>query len=112
MFLIEPSLLLRLALEVILDLVLVLLRDELQVLRVVVGGEGGEGAPVVPHADVLVVVVQVPLDVRQLSSHGVQHGLGGARVPLLAAGTGEHVRVGLALDQEHDLNDVHDVEDQ
>ena len=57
----------------------------------------------VPHADVLVVVVEVAVDVGELSAHGVEDGFGGAGVPLFAAWTGEDVRVGLPLDQEHHL---------
>ena len=44
----KKALLLGLVLVVVLDGVLVGLRDELEVLRVVVGREGGQGAPVVP----------------------------------------------------------------
>ena len=43
------------------------------------------------------------MDVGELAAHGVEDGLGGAGVPLLAAGAGEHVRVRLALDQQHHL---------
>lgn len=51
----------------------------------------------------LVVAITVAMNIGKCSANGAKHRLRRARVPLLASGAGEYVRMRLTLDQQQDL---------
>ena len=69
-------------------------------------GDRGQNTGRVGVLDMCAVGDGLAQKVREAATHGVENGLRGARVPLLAALAGKDVGVHLALDQQQHLLQV------